>query len=143
MNRTFTFLWVLFISVTLSAQKSTADYPKSPESPAIRFQKQFIKQLEKPIRLDKQEAAETPDLGFHRESGIPLADLANTQAARSGSAAAKQRLDSIVSAKSKSVFTYDEDGNITSAVYYKRDTISDLWKPDYKRKPFLMKVGEP
>ncbi len=36
--------------------------------------------------------------------------------------------------KTKSVFEYDEDGNITSSVYYKRDTITDPWMPDWKEE---------
>jgi len=141
MNRTFTLLLALFFLVTLSAQKSTVDEALTPESPASRLKKEFFKQLEKPGQLHKPEAVEIRVLDFNVESGVPYAGIDEAQAARSGSAAAKQRLDSIVSMKSKTIYEYDGDGNILSTVYYKRDTISDPWMPDFKEETIFDENG--
>ena len=132
MNRTFTFLLVLFISVTLSAQKSIVAYPKTPESPATRLQKDFLKQLDKPGQLSEPEPLETLEQEFHVKSGSPYSRLNDAPAAKSESAAFKRRLDSIVGKKTKVVFKYDENDNPISTVEYTRDTITDPWTPDLK-----------
>ena len=132
MNRTFTFLLALFFSVTMSAQRSTADYPKTPESPAAKFQKEFLKQLNKPGQLRKPESAETIEHEFHVKAGRPYSELDDLQAARSEPLAFKKRLDSIVGEKTKVVYEYDENDNHVLTIEYIKDSITGLWKPSLK-----------
>ena len=141
MNRTFTFLLALFFSVTLFAQKSTVAYPKIPESPATRLQKDFLKQLDNPGQLSEPEPHETLEDEFHVESGSPYSRLNDAPAARSETSAFKRRLDSIVGGKTKVVFEYDENDNPISTVEYTRDTITDPWMPDLKDESFFDENG--
>jgi hypothetical protein len=134
MNRTFTFLWVLLISVTLSAQKSRVAYPETPESPASKFQREFLKQLDNPGQLSEPESFKDTEHELHVESGRPFAGLKEANAARLAPVAAKQRLDSIVGSKTKTVYEYDEDGNVTSAVEYMRDTVTGPWTLNLKEE---------
>jgi hypothetical protein len=139
MNRIFTFLLALFISVTLSAQRSTADYPKTPESPAAKFQKEFLKQLDQPGQLSEAESPETIEPDFHVrsgrshvQSGRPYSGLKDAPAARSEPVAYKKRLDSIIGEKTKYFFEYDENDNPTSTIEYIKDSITGLWRPNLK-----------
>ena len=131
MNRTFTLLLALFISVALLAQKSTVAYPKTPESPANKLKAEFLKKLDKPGQVSIPESEEALESEFHVASGSPYSRL-NDAPARSVSADYKRRLDSIVGGKTKMVYEYDEDDNPISTVEYTRDTITDPWTPSYK-----------
>ncbi|MEE9461916.1 MAG: hypothetical protein V3V53_08795, partial [Bacteroidales bacterium] len=51
---------------------------------------------------------------FEKHGPFEALEPENALEARSVSAATKQRLDSIVSAKSRTAYTYDANGNVTS-----------------------------
>ena len=50
----------------------------------------------------------------------------------SATLSAQQRLDSIVSARSRTAYNYDADGNVTSEAGDTRDTITSRWTHEYK-----------
>ena len=145
MNRTFTLLLVLFISVTLSAQKSTVAEPQMPETYSSRLKQDILKKLDRPEMFMEQfnidNHVEGPKQKFGIKSGRPLTGAQDDGNAFPGldeaqelksAVAAKKRLDSIVSDLEIEVYEYDEDGNHTSTVVYSRDTIADPFVLDWK-----------
>jgi hypothetical protein len=146
MNRIFTFLLALFISVTLLAQKSTVAEPQMPETFTSRLRQDILKKLDRPELFNRElfnmdNPVEGLEQKFNVKSGRPLngiqdegnpfPGLDEAQELKSA-VAAKKRLDSIVSDKEIVVYEYDENGNHTSTVVYTRDTITDPFMLDWK-----------
>jgi hypothetical protein len=136
MRRNFTFLASLVISVTLSAQKTKVEdlLPGNAVSRAeMHFYRTFNK--DKPVKDLEHE--------FHVESGNPRSGLQGEgnpfpgldidQETRS-TVAAKQRLDSIVSSKKRTIYEYDANGNTKSMVEDVWDTIGNRWMHNLKEE---------
>ena len=69
---------------------------------------------------------------FKKHGTVKALENENALEARSVSTAAKQRLDSIVSARSRTAYTYDANGNVTSEGGDTWDTITSQWTHEYK-----------
>jgi hypothetical protein len=136
MKRNFTLLLSLVITCTLPAQKpeSVHLFPENLKSHALPpSHDQFHR--EKPSGELEQ--------GFYVKSGMIISDeqvkgraipgLALEQELKSA-AAARQRLDSIVSTKTRTLYEYDADGRLTSQVEYVRDTTNQPWIPSTKEE---------
>ena len=103
---------ILLISATLSAQKSRVEKLLTVGQ-VSQFEQQYLKHFEKYGTFEALE----PE---------------NALEARSVSTAAKQRLDSIVSTKFRTAYTYDANGNVTSEVGDTWDTVTSQMIHEYK-----------
>ena len=70
MNRTFTLLLVLFISVTLSAQKSTVAEPQMPETYSSKLKQDILKKLDRPEQFMEQFNIDNHVEGSKQKFGI-------------------------------------------------------------------------
>jgi hypothetical protein len=152
MNRTFTLLLALFITVTLTAQKSTVAEPQMPETFSSRLKQDILRKLDRPELLDSKGHVQNMQQKYDVKSGRPLSGIQDEvnpfpgldvdQEFRS-TLAAKKRLDSIVSDLKIEVYEYDENGNHLSTVVYSRDTITDPYMPEWKMEAAFDEKGYP